>query len=233
MQSGSLDHPIDDILGGQANRTLPADPRNPKLDQARSAFDQPHRFVMNFVWEAPDFFKDGSNFFAKNIGSRIFGGWQLSGVGTYASGTPFSVLSANNALGILPGQIATVEGSQRVSVNPNGQYPLVSTPTNPVANAYFIVNNVNSGILGNLGANTERTGTTQNWNVAGLKNIRTFGERQRLQLRAEVFNLFNHRNFTTIPSSTIGNTVNTTLFLNLGQTNVGGRGFLFGARYFF
>jgi outer membrane receptor protein involved in Fe transport len=223
----------DDILGGQANRTLPADPRDPELDRARSAFDQPHRFVMNFVWETPDFFKDSSNFFAKNIGSRVFGGWQLSGVGTYASGTPFSVLNANNALGILPGQIATVEGSQRVSVNPNGIYPLVSTPTAPNPNAYFIVNGVNSGILGNLGANTERTGTTQNWNVAAVKNIRTFGERQRLQFRAEVFNLFNHRNFTTIPSNTIGNTVNTTLFLNLGQTNVGGRGFLFGARYFF
>jgi hypothetical protein len=37
----------DDILGGQANRTLPADPRNPELDRARSAFDQPHRFVLN------------------------------------------------------------------------------------------------------------------------------------------------------------------------------------------
>ncbi len=32
----------------------------------------------------------------------------------YASGTPYSVLSVNNALGILPGQISMVEGSQRV-----------------------------------------------------------------------------------------------------------------------
>lgn len=223
----------DDILGGQANRTLPADPRDPQLDRARSAFDQPHRFVVNFVLETPDFFHDSDDFFVKNVVSRVFGGWQLSGIGTYASGTPFSVLNANNALGITPGQIATVEGSQRVSVNPNGQYPLVSTPTAPNPNAYFIVNAASSGILGNLGANTERTGTTQNWNVAAVKNIRTFGERQRLQFRAEVFNLFNHRNFTTIPANTIGNTVNATTFLNLGFTNVGGRGFSFGARYFF
>lgn len=223
----------DDILGGQANRTLPADPRNPKLDRARSAFDQPHRFVLNFVWETPGFFKDSSNFFAKNIGSRVFGGWQISAVATYASGTPFSVLSANNALGILPGQVSTVEGSQRVSVNPAGIYPLVSTPTAPNPNAYFIVNAVNSGILGSLGANTERTGTTQNWNMAAVKNFQTFGERQRLQFRVEVFNVFNHRNFTLIPSNTIGNTVNTTTFLNKGFTNVAGRGFTFGARYFF
>lgn len=223
----------DDILGGQANRTLPADPRNPQLDRARSAFDQPHRFVFNYVWETPEFFADSDDFFVKNFVSRVFSGWQLSGITTYASGTPFSVLSANNALGILPGQIATVEGSQRVSVNPNGIYPLVSTPTAPNANAYFIVNAANSGILGNLGANTERTGTTRNWNVSGVKNIKTFGERQRLQLRVDVFNLFNQRSFTAIPANTIGNTVNTATFLNLGFTNVAGRSFTFGARYFF
>jgi outer membrane receptor protein involved in Fe transport len=223
----------DDVLGGQGNRTLPADPRNPKLDRARSGFDQPHRFVMNFVWGLPNF---TSNAWAQ----RIVGGWQISAVATYASGTPFSVLSANNALGILPGQISTVEGSQRVSVNPSGQYPLISVPTcsngvqtdgNP--NAYFILNCAGYGRLGNLGANTERTGGTQNWNLALVKNIRTFGERQRLQLRAEVFNALNHRNFTVIPANTVSSATNLTTFLNLGQTNVGGRGFTFGARYFF
>lgn len=222
----------DDILGGQANRTLPADPRNPKLDKARSGFDQPHRFVMNFVWGAPEVYQGSSNFFAKQIVGRLLSGWQLSAVGTYASGTPFSVINANNALGILPGQIGTVHLSQRVSVNPNGQYPLVSTPTAPNPNAYFIVNGAGSGILGNLGANTERTGTTQNWNAALVKNFRTFGERQRLQLRMEVSNVFNHRNFTLIPVNTIGNSVPST-FLNLGFTNVVGRQFTFGARYFF
>lgn len=86
---------------------------------------------------------------------------------------------------------------------------------------------------GNLRANTQRTGDTRNLNLAAVKNIKTFGERQRLQFRAEIFNVFNRRNFTTIPSNTIGHTVNTDLFLNLGQTNVGGCGFTFGARYFF
>lgn len=223
----------DDILGGQANRTLPADPRDPGLDRARSGFDQPHRFVVNFTLNSPEFFRGSSNFFTREVVSRVLGGWQLSGIGTIASGTPFSVLSANNALGILPGQISTVEGSQRVSVNPNGQYPLVSTPTAPNPNAYFIVNPVNSGILGNLGANTERTGDTKNLNLSVAKNFRTFGETQRLRFRADIFNVFNRRNFTLIPANTIGNTVNTTTFLNLGFTNVGGRSFTFGVNYYF
>lgn len=223
----------DDVLGGQTNRTLPADPRNPKLDRARSGFDQPHRFVMNIVWESPRVLSGANGFFAKQIASRLLNGWLWSAVATYASGTPFSVLSANNALGITPGQVSTVEGSQRVSVNPSGQYPLVSTPTAPNPNAYFIVNPVSSGILGNLGANTERTGSTYNWNMALAKSFKTFGERQMLQLRVEAYNVFNHRNFTVIPANTIGNNVNTTTFLNLGFTNVGGRSFLFGAAYRF
>jgi outer membrane receptor protein involved in Fe transport len=231
----------DDVLGGQANRTLPSDPRNPKLDKARSGFDSPHRAVISFVWATPKF---SDNAFV----SRLLNDWQISAVGTYSTGTPFSVLNANNALGILPGQISTVELSQRVSVNPSGTRGTFSVPcvvgsagcttvgpglgqTNP--GAFYIVNAANSGILGTLGANTERTGNTQNWNIAAVKNVRTFGDTQRLQFRAEIFNLFNHRNFTVIPVNTIGNTVNAATFLNLGQTNVGGRGFTFGARYFF
>lgn len=217
----------DDVLGGQTNRTLPADPRCPECDYGRSGFDQPHRFVMSWVWDLPGGRADNA------FVSRIFGGWELTGVTTLASGTPYTVFNSNNALGILPGQISTVEGSQRVSINPQGTYPLVSTPTSPNSNAYFIVHAANSGIVGNAPSNSERTGGTANTNIAVVKNIRTFGETQRFQIRAEIFNLFNHRNFTVIPSNFAGNTINTTTFLNLGQTNVGGRGFLFGARYFF
>jgi hypothetical protein len=217
----------DDVLGGQANRTLPADPRNPGLDRARSGFDQPHRFIASYVWQMPDFFRGNA------VANRILGGWEISGITTSASGTPFSVLSTNNALGILPGQVSTVEGSQRVSVNPNGIYPLVSTPTTPVANAYFIVNAANSGINGTLGANTQRTGTTNRTDLGLVKNIRTFGESQRLQLRFDIFNAFNHRNFTTIPTNSLGNTNNLTQFLNFGLTNIAGRTFQMGARYFF
>jgi outer membrane receptor protein involved in Fe transport len=217
----------DDILGGQANRTLPSDPRCPTCDRGPSGFDQPHRFVASYVYNTPDLFRDNA------LLNRIFGGWQVSGITTLASGTPFSVFNANNALGILPGQVSTVELSQRVSVNPAGQYPLVSTPTSPNPNAYFIVHAANSGIFGNLGANSERTGGTNRTDAALAKNIRTFGENQRLQLRFDVFNLFNRRNFTLIPANTVGNTVNTATFLDFGQTNVIGRQFTFGARYYF
>jgi outer membrane receptor protein involved in Fe transport len=221
----------DDILGGQTNRTLPADPRNPKLDRARSGFDQPHRFVASYTYAAPNPF-EGVPFLG-----YLSQGWELSGVTVLADGTPYSVLNANNALGILPGQISTVELSQRVSLNPAGAPGTVTTasatgvPTN--SSARYIVLPTNSGLLGTLGANTQRTGGTINTDFALVKNFKTFSESQRLQFRWEMFNVFNRRNFTAIPSNVASNNTNLDLFLNLGRTNVGGRSMLFTMRYFF
>jgi len=228
----------DDILGGQANRTIPADPRNGKLDRARSGFDQPHRAVISAIYVSPRVFQDN------NFLDRALSEWQLSTVTTLATGTPFSVLNNNNALGILSSQISTVQFSQRVGVNPNG-VPGTITDTSATGvpldpNAYYIVYRGNTGILGSLGANTERTKPTYNTNLGIVKNIRTFGETQRLQLRLEVFNLFNRRNFSVIPTNTLvtpntGQTIQAANpnFLNFGLTNVAGRQITFGARYNF
>jgi TonB dependent receptor len=225
----------DDILGGQTNRTLPADPRNPKLDRARSGFDQPNRFVASYTYGIPKF-EYGSGLL-KSVLDRAINGWELAGITTIADGTPYSVLNANNALGILPGQVNTVERSQRVTLNPNGIFPLVSStnaqgvPLNP--NARFIVNANNSGIGGTLGANTQRTGGVNNTNLALVKNVKTY-ESQSLQIRWEVFDVFNRRNFTSIPANTASDNTNVATFLNLGRANnIVGRSMLFTARYSF
>jgi outer membrane receptor protein involved in Fe transport len=214
----------DDILGGQANATLPSVPFNYRNDRGRSGFDQPHRFVGNFLYEMPKVFEN------RAVLSRIFSGYQLNGVVTMNTGTPYSILNANNALGILPGQISTVEGSQRANINLSGD-PLVGT--NAGANAYWVANLVNSGIIGTSGRNIVRTGDTYNFNSALAKNIPLWSESTSLQFRWEVFNVFNHRNFVTNPANTVSNATNNALFRNLGQTNVGGRTMNFLVRIFF
>jgi outer membrane receptor protein involved in Fe transport len=225
----------DDILGGGSglNRTVPSDPRRPQnIDRARSGFDQPKRFIASYVWQSPEVFK------GNGLLNRAFSGFEISGVTTLADGTPFSVISSPNALGVIPSAVlSTVQTTQRVGVNPNGTPGTFTTASasgvlaNP--NAYYIVYPTNSGLGNSLGANTLRTGGTINTDFAAVKNFRTFGESQRLQLRAEIFNAFNHRNFTVIPSRVLAATSDPTLFLNYGRTNVAGRTFLFGARYFF
>jgi hypothetical protein len=213
----------DDILGGTINRTLPATPFAARLDRGRSIYDVPHRLVANYVYQLPNFFSN------QRLLNRITGGWMLSGIATLQQGFPVGILNGNNALGILPGQIATVHLSQRASFDPTGA-PFSATP---MANPRFIANPTNSGIIGNLGANTERVGNTYNFNMALSKDVRMPVEGHRLHLRWEVFNAFNHRNFTAVPPRTVDANTNLVEFFNLGFTDVGGRTMLFLVRYEF
>lgn len=218
----------DDILGGQINSTVPAVPFAWSLDRGRSAFDQPHRFVANYVYLLPNI-RDG-----KGVFGRVLGGWELSGVTTIAQGTPYTILNAENALGILPGAVSTVEGSQRASVLLGGTRPLPSSKAVPQSQWYFVNNTTNSGIIGTAGRNTERVGRTVNFDTALAKRIRTIGERQSLQLRWELFNLLNHRNFSALPPVyTVSSDTDPARFMNLGQANVSGRTMLFSLRYQF
>lgn len=66
------------------------------------------------------------------------------------------------------------------------------------------------------------------------KEIKTWAERRHaVQLRWEVFNWLNHRNFNQVPANTVSASTNLALFMNLGQTNVSGRTMLFLVRYIF
>ena len=55
------------------------DQSRPELNWARSDFDRRHRLITSWVWELPF------------TGSRWTEGWQISGVGTFQSGRPFTV----------------------------------------------------------------------------------------------------------------------------------------------
>ena len=57
-----------------------------------------------------------------------------------------------------------------------------------------------------------------NINAALLKNIR-FGERMRLQLRAEAFNLLNHTNFTFVSTGEQFKNINSASFGQITAAN--------------
>jgi len=124
-----------------------------------------------------------------------------------------------------------VVSNQRASVNQNG-VPGTGTSAG-VANPYYIANPQNSGIIGNLGRNTLRTGGLNEFDAAVQKSIRLAGESREFRVRWEVFDVMGHRNFTVIPANTVSNSTNLTTFLNLGQTSVAGRSMQFLVRYSF
>ena len=216
----------DDILGGVPNNTLAAVPFNFKLEKARSGLDTPQRLIVSYIYQFP-FYKE-----QKGVLGRALGGFEIAGITTEASGTPYTILNSNNALGIIPdSQLGVLTTSQRVSINTNG---VPGTATGPgVTSPYYIANPQNSGIIGTLGRNTQRVGGRNNFDVSLTKDIRMFGERHHMVLRWEVFDLMKHRNFITIPSNTVTSSTNAALFLNLGQTSVSGRTMQFLVRYTF
>jgi len=200
--------------------TLASNPFDLAADRARSDYDQPHRFVANYIFQVPPIHYIP-------MARYLLSGWQISGITTVGSGMPYSVLNADNALGLLPGQNPNLV-FQRAEFNPAG---IPGSTTNPI----FVANAPNSGIISNLGRNTLRTGRTINTDLALVKSTKTFSENQSIQFRFEVYNVFNHHSFNQIPFNIVGSSTSTdTLrFLNLGQEDAPGRALMLTARYFF
>ena len=56
------------------------DQTRPELNRALSDFHRRHRLIMSWAWELPF------------TGNRLVEGWQISGVGTFQSGRPFTIM---------------------------------------------------------------------------------------------------------------------------------------------
>lgn len=218
-----------------------------RLDRAVSSFDRTHRASFTYVIDSP-FFKEQRGFVGK-----LLGGYQITGVTTFESGAPFTVLNGFDSDGI--------GGSNRPDFNPNGQRGVRAVPRvdatgritsyfNPdvvtgftstgaqifadidpstaqfIVNPTFVPTQANSvQRTGNLGRNTERSPGLNNTNLNLIKRTRV-SENVLIETRGEFFNAFNHPQFPStgfIPSS--ANAQNPGLFLNpdIPGTSGGGR----------
>jgi hypothetical protein len=205
--------------------SLPSNPFDLRADRARSIYDQPHRFAANYIFRIPDFIDDG-------LMSRVLSGWQLSGVTRIGSGTPFSLVNGANALGMLPTAFpGQVETSQRITFNASG-IPGTATGIG-IGNPMFVFNPANSGIVGNVGRNTLRTARLSQTDLALVKGTKTFSEDQSLQLRLEVFNVFNRKRGVGLPFNLVTSSTDAFRLLNGNEVEAPGRSLLITARYFF
>ena len=203
----------DEVFGiGLATTTaffaLPAVLGGGPLERSVSLFDRTHKANITWIYEIP-FMKEQRGFLG-----HVIGGWQLSGITTWESGVPFSVFNGLDSDGI-------GGGLERPSFNPSGQRGVRAVPVvdanncitryiNPDAGgatidpltAQYIVNptyvpgaTCSVPRFGSLGRNTLRTPGLNNWSMNLQKNIH-LGETMKIELRAEIFNVFNHPQFT-------------------------------------
>jgi len=228
--SSFIDTASETFNPSNADVAVAQDSFNLEGDRARSSFDRPHRLSGNVVYELP-FFRSQQGF----IG-RLLGGFQVNSFFTVQSGAPFTVLLGSDPAGALSG----IDGPVGLAIRPNLNTNLdLSSMTIPEIRAQCgtpITGNRCPALftavtaaqrLGNAGRNILRAQSLRNVDFGIIKNTR-IAENVRIQLRADMFNVLNHRNFG-VPEGRL----NAPNFLNQWATDGGKRRIILGARLVF
>jgi Carboxypeptidase regulatory-like domain len=176
-----------------------------KLDRGVSDFDRPQRLTVAYLWAVPGLRSGWLRY--------PLSGWQLAGITTFQSGTPFSVGN----------------GSDRNNDGITGDRPDIGNPSAPLNTRAIIFPRCPTGYqnpdtgscvgpgdvhwvegaglpnAATVGRNSLRTSGTNNFDLNLTKSI-PFGEIRRLELRWELLNAFNHPQFVNAPQMSVNGT---------------------------
>jgi hypothetical protein len=210
--SRAIDDSTNELFTSRVNPRRPMNPFNLKNERGLSAIDMPHKFVVSWLYELPKLSMNNS--FAKTA----LDGWQINGSYMAESGQPVTALSGQDANGDFD------SAGDRAILNPNGSGMTGSAVNfvlrNPVTgatsvatsepedaslvvgyvaqnpSARFIVAMPGTADTANrVGRNTIRALGLNNWNLSVFKNF-NFTERKYVQFRVEMYNAFNHRQYS-------------------------------------
>jgi hypothetical protein len=173
-------------------------------DYGRATLDRRHIFTANWIYELPLFSK------RHDFAGHVLGGWQMSSIVTLQSGLPFTATAAYDAAGLgnTPALIAGNRPNVLCDPNANAPHTFESWIANTATTVCFqLAPTTGTGVanvVGNAGRGIVNGPPTKRVDFSLFKNIR-FGESKKLQLRGEIFNIFNHTNFRGITSLAIAN----------------------------
>jgi hypothetical protein len=159
---------------------------NQRAEWAVASADQPHNLALSGVYELPigagkPFLSGGNRFISK----EVIGGWQVSGIFQYASGTPFGIGASGTPL-LTGGNRANVVSGAPIHLNYKNYY----TQT-PVYNTGAFTD-PGKAALGNAERNQSnlRNPFNSNENVTLAKKFQ-FSEGVQAELRMEYFDILN------------------------------------------
>lgn len=218
-----------------------ANPRIQFYPEARrnrglAGYDRTHNLQTYGVWDLP--FGRGQQWANEGLASKLFGGFQVNGIMSVMSGTPFNVVQGNagnlNAAGSgqMPDQVKS-----EVQIFSGALKGTPPAGADPAAYQYFdrsayAAVNIPAGQpqrFGNAGRNNLRGPGVFNMDLGLFRSV-AVTEDIKLQFRAEALNALNHPNF-----GNPGADVSTAGSLGYITTTVGqgSRIFRFGARVSF
>ncbi|MEO8681651.1 MAG: TonB-dependent receptor [Vicinamibacterales bacterium] len=163
----------------------------PGYNRGPSDFNVTHNLVANATWDLP-WGKD-----LTGVTGAVLSGWRVSAIGTYRSGYPLTVFVQNNrsrsqwqpSLGPgigrdRPSYAPGFDGANAVTGNPNQWFDPKAFVLQP------------AGTFGNTGRGDFRGPDLRTLDLAFAKEAGLpVGSSSRLEIRLEVFNLFNRANF--------------------------------------
>ncbi len=197
---------------------------NPFIDRkvrnyGRGNFDRTHNFVFNYVYRIPSL----SKYWDNGVSRQIFNGWELSGVTSLVSGAPsgvgYALVAARDLVG---GGGAGVDSRVVLVANPvlardqRGKdcahaFAATNTALASTIRAVGCHVNVNSVLpptatgdfgRGNAAKDLFRLPGTNNWDISLFKTFQLSKDGGvRMQYRLEMYNAFNHTQFTGVDTT--------------------------------
>jgi hypothetical protein len=187
-------HSIDDGSDGTSTEVING--LNPQGSLASSNFDQRHLLEASLVYDLPLFRQPG-------LLHSLLGGWQISDLTSFQTGTPFSVVNTTNGDNAGTGNTVSTVTSYPDIVGPiHGKVALrhpdgIQGPRLYNSDAFA---NPQGLTYGNTGRNVLNLPSHTNFDMGLFKNF-AVRESMHFEFRAEAFNVFNHTQWSGVDNS--------------------------------
>ena len=170
--------------------SLPQDPRNPGAEYSFQDFDRKHVLAINYIYRLP-FFRS-----QEGLTARVLGGWEVSGVTRYYTGRRLTVTAGTNTT--IFGDQITLRANYVPGQDPNAAPAGGRTQDQWLNTAAFA--RPAPGQLGTAPRNGIVGPSYFNTDLSVFKDV-VVAARSKVQLRVEVFNVFNKKNYRSIDTN--------------------------------
>jgi hypothetical protein len=179
---------MDYVDGDQARITTVVSPR--VWNYGLAGFDRTHVLKINWLWNVP-----GKKWGVAPV-NAVLHGWQVNGIASFVSGAPVGIgYSLANA--------ADITGTPSVGA----RIVILEDAVLPKSERTFsrnfrteVFRAPAQGTLGNAARSNIRGPGINNWDIALFKNF-PLSERANLQFRGELYNAFNHTQFSALDAA--------------------------------